>query len=582
MKYLRSKRGLAAFGALAAVVGATLFVVLPALASNAGDQVPPASSPGNVTPVDVSVGGNGNCSNLFPGVGHLPALSEYDNPNPQNGTNLPSYNGDGVTFSLSLSGNNKQQRLHISSSPAVAIAGLGINGGTDSTVYDYTGLDYAPGVAQKWVASDGNLHAPAAKYSVNGVVENPSQWYGISHLTVCYRLLAPISGVVFEDANGTGSPTGQSGIGNVAVSIVDTVTGETTTVQTAGGTGSFSVSQPVGDSYTVCAASPGSNYTQTAPTSGHSCPGGLTGYSLTLGSGGSSTSNFGFQSYSTISGKVYEDANESGSYDSGDSAQAWTVNLYQGSNTTPVATTTSNTDGNGLYTLKAPLTPQVHYTVCEIPAGSGTWAQGIPSPKSDDLCSGFNGAGALPKGYTVTGTSNIQTITGDDFANVAAETCPADKNANGVDYSVSLDCEKEGQTYVSTAGLLPNGKPYVRLWAGDQTLGNPAPLIEKITWPYTSVAQNAITVLYTDLYPFLTSNLHAMRLCQRDPTSDVTAWHPGLPLPAGVLQDPTDSSGVDPESTSCLISVSTTVSRTGDTEYVALVYSAVDGFRTSG
>ncbi len=173
----------------------------------------------------------------------------------------------------------------------------------------------------------------------------------------------------------------------------------------------------------------------------------------------------------------------------------------------------------------------------------------------------------------MTGTSSIQNITGDDFANVAAVTCPGDQNANGVDYSVSLDCTKAGQTYVQSAGVL-NGKPFVRLWAGDQTLGSPAPMIEQITWPYTSANQNQITVDYTDIYPFDTTKVHAMRFCQRDPSTDVAAWDPSKPLPANVLQ-PADAT-VDPESTSCLISTSVSV-RTHT--YVAVVYSAVDGLR---
>jgi hypothetical protein len=379
-------------------------------------------------------------------------------------------------------------------------------------------------------------------------------------MTVCYRVLAPISGVVFNDANGTGLPAGQSGLDGVAVTIVDNTTHGQTTVRTANG-GAYSSPQPVGDSYTVCSASPGSGYQQTAPTTGASCPGGLTGYSIT---GGSTTNYFGFQSNSTISGRVYVDTNQSGSFDTGDVAQSWAVNLYEGTTTTPVATTTS--DSNGLYTLKALLKPNSQYTVCEIP-DANTWAQGIPSPKSSDVCKNLAG---LPKGYTVTGTASVQTITGDDFANVAAEVCPTAQNSQGVNYSVDLNCNKAGQTYVSTAGLL-GGKPFVRLWAGDQTLGHPAPLIEHITWPYTSPAQNQITVVYTDIYPFDTTQAHAMRFCQRDPSADVTAWQPGDPLPAGVLLPPT---AADPESTSCLISITV---KGGS--YVAEVYSAVDGFR---
>ena len=81
-------------------------------------------------------------------------------------------------------------------------------------------------------------------------------------------------------------------------------------------------------------------------------------------------------------------------------------------------------------------------------------------------------------------------------------------------------------------------------------------------------------MLYTDAYPFDTTHLHAMRFCQRDPSADVTAWQPGDDLPAGVLQPP--DATADPESTSCLISTSISVT---DGNYVAVVYSAVDGLR---
>ena len=571
MNVLRSKRAAAGLGAaLVTLVGLTLFVVLPALASNPNDRVPPASvapsglPPTGLIPVDMAVGGNGSCSNLFTSaVSKLPNLREYDNVNPGTGTGLSSGNGDGVTFNTTVTGSSKSQVMQIGSTKA-AIAAVGINGGADSTAYDYTGLSSTPGVLQGWVTADGNLHAPASKYTVSGGIETPSQWYSISHLTVCYRVLAPISGAVFNDANGTGTPAGQSGIGGVAVTIIDNTTHGRTTV-TTGTDGTFNSPQPVGDSYTVCSASPGAGYQQTAPTpSSTSCPGGLTGYTVT---GGNATNYFGFQSNSTISGRVYADADESGTFNTGDAAQPWVVKLFEGANTTAVATTTA--DGNGVYTLKAPLKQNSQYTVCEIPA-SGIWAQGVPSPKSGDVCKTLAG---LPKGYTVTGTSSVQNITGDDFANVAAVTCPGDQNANGVDYSVSLDCTKAGQTYVQSAGVL-NGKPFVRLWAGDQTLGSPAPMIEQITWPYTSANQNQITVDYTDIYPFDTTKVHAMRFCQRDPSTDVAAWDPSKPLPANVLQ-PADAT-VDPESTSCLISTSISV-RTHT--YVAVVYSAVDGLR---
>ena len=306
MNVLRNKRAMAGLGMLAAIASLTLLVVLPALASSPGGPVPPPSSQG-ITPIEVGIGGNATCSNVFPKVSGLPNLKTYLNVNPTTGTS----SADGTSFGLTMSNSSGGQRLVITSSPAVAIAGAALNGGTDNAAYDYTGLDFPSGKGTGWVSGDGSLHAPA---------KNPNQTYTISHLTICYRLLATISGKVFNDANGSGLPAGQSGLDNVAVTIFDNTTGAHTTVTTANGR-AFSSPQPVGDSYTVCSASPGAGYQQTAPTPGKPCPGGLAGYTYPVPSTGLTTNYFGFQSNSTISGRVYDDADQSGSFNTGDVPQ---------------------------------------------------------------------------------------------------------------------------------------------------------------------------------------------------------------------------------------------------------------------
>ena len=58
MRFLQSKRGLAGVGALV-IVGVMGFLVLPAIASNPGDQIGPAAQPSGVYPTDVQIGGNG-------------------------------------------------------------------------------------------------------------------------------------------------------------------------------------------------------------------------------------------------------------------------------------------------------------------------------------------------------------------------------------------------------------------------------------------------------------------------------------------------------------------------------------------
>ena len=129
MNVLRSRRRVAGLGAaLIVLVGLTLFVVCRRWRSNSGDRIPPAAVPSGLVPVDVPLGGNGTCSNMFtPAVSSLPNLHEYDNVNPGTATGLPSGNGDGVTFSLTLAGSSKSQVLQISSTKA-AIAGIGDQG----------------------------------------------------------------------------------------------------------------------------------------------------------------------------------------------------------------------------------------------------------------------------------------------------------------------------------------------------------------------------------------------------------------------------------------------------------------------
>ena len=74
MRYSRKKAGLVAM--LAAVLGVTLWVVLPAFASNPGDLVAPASTTAGVLPYDVAVGGTGDCANLFTGASSLGTVKE--------------------------------------------------------------------------------------------------------------------------------------------------------------------------------------------------------------------------------------------------------------------------------------------------------------------------------------------------------------------------------------------------------------------------------------------------------------------------------------------------------------------------
>jgi hypothetical protein len=200
MKFLRNRRRLTAVGAVVVAVAATLFVVLPAVASTAGDLVSPASGDG-VMPLDVAFGGNGACSNIFTGANVLPAgVHEYDNSNPKTGT-AKSGNNDGVTFNLTLhSPSNTSQTLDVQGNGA-AILGIGIKGGSQTTAYNYQPT------AKGFVMGDTGLHAPLQNnsYTTSNGIETGNSFYSISLLNVCYAAMSYIQGTVYQDTNQNGT-----------------------------------------------------------------------------------------------------------------------------------------------------------------------------------------------------------------------------------------------------------------------------------------------------------------------------------------------------------------------------------------
>ena len=90
------RKALAAMGVAGALVGLTMFVVLPALASTPGTPVPPASSPGGVTPIDVQTGGQDNDCSLFYPAGSTLHAFYVDNPKTKSYTDPAT----GATFNI--------------------------------------------------------------------------------------------------------------------------------------------------------------------------------------------------------------------------------------------------------------------------------------------------------------------------------------------------------------------------------------------------------------------------------------------------------------------------------------------------
>jgi hypothetical protein len=140
--------------------------------------------------------------------------------------------------------------------------------------------------------------------------------FAIAAVPFNYPSAANLSGTIFEDVNGDGDMTGDSGLDGVEVylsfggSNVDTVT------TAGGGLFAFSMDQGVG-SYTVL-----TNIAGKAPTTSN-----VFAYN---GDGNPMTGNIGFYQGS-ISGKVFEDMNDNGAFDSEPGLANWTVEIHQDS-----------------------------------------------------------------------------------------------------------------------------------------------------------------------------------------------------------------------------------------------------------
>jgi hypothetical protein len=285
----------------------------------------------------------------------------------------------------------------------------------------------------------------------------------------------------------------------------------------------------------------------------------------------------------TVSGTVYQDANQNGTNDAGDSGLAgWTVNLYTGG--TLAGTTSSAATGSYSFTL--PLDTTASYRICEAPP-SGTWAQSEPAPSSADICTG---GGELPKGYTFTPSSATQNVSGKDFGNVPAVACSepmAFTPSAGTEYDVQLAACKSGQTFVFGSGTTGGGNPYVSVWAGDQSAAQEAnrqPMVEKITFPNPLNADGTFKytkLSYTDSFPFDPNSTQTMPACLLDPRVSSMS----LALASGYTTDGAKTSILPTiggtMATSCLISSSAFVDSGGKGWFVAYVYSDIDGLRSS-
>jgi hypothetical protein len=468
---MTKQRTIAALAGIGLLVGITLLVVLPALASSPGSLVKPPSSQG-ITPVDVATGGQSNDCAIF----NSSAANQFRISNPKTQTYSSTVNGAPVTFKVTLNPADAQNAPAYANgkyldfqSTGAAVVDVGIKGGTDETRYNYSGQAGAgPNLGS--VSSDGIMHAPAQ--TTDSTTGLPTQLYSVSNLTFCFDLTGSVSGTVFQDKN------------------------------------------------------------------------------------------------------------QNGTNDSGDSPLAWTVRLYKNG---AVVASTSSSSIDGSYTFNVPLDTTATYAVCEAPP-SGTWAQTKPGPKSANVCTG---AGELPKGYTFKPTSSTQAISGDDFGNVPAVPCAQPMTStldDGTTYDVQLAACKTGQTFVFNSGTTSGGNPFVSIYAGDQTMQNRQPLVERIKFPNPLNADGTFKYTklnYTDAFPFDPNATQPMPACKLDPRTD-----PASLVLANAYTADSAKTSVLPTingtmATSCLISSSAFVDPPGKAWFVAYVYSDIDGLRST-
>ena len=154
-----------------------------------------------------------------------------------------------------------------------------------------------------------------------------------------------VAGAVFIDLNGDGvRDPGEAGIGGVTVSLINPSTGAVIATTTTAGDGSYLFTDITPGSYTVRETDP-SGYVS---TTSNSVP-------ITVPPGGAANAQFGDQQVGTITGAVFNDANGSGTRDTGELGLGGvTVQLINPVTGAVVASTTTGADGTYVFSNVSP------------------------------------------------------------------------------------------------------------------------------------------------------------------------------------------------------------------------------------
>jgi len=286
-----------------------------------------------------------------------------------------------------------------------------------------------------------------------------------------------VSGTVFSDLNGNGTPdVGEGGLGGVTIQLLDS-NGTVIATATTAGNGSYVFTGVTPGSYTVREIDP----TGYISTSANNVP-------VSIATGGAANANFGDQQQGTISGTVFSDLNGDGVLNGSESGLGGvTIELLDSSGTV-VATT--STAGNGSY-LFSGVTPG-NYTVRE------TDATGYVSTSANSVPVNVAPGGAANANF---GDQQQGTISGTVFSDLNGDR--AQNAGEGGLGGVTIELVNSSGTVVATTTTAGNGSYlFSGVTAGNYTVHETDPSgyasTTANTVPVSIVAGGAATANFGD------------------------------------------------------------------------------------
>jgi uncharacterized repeat protein (TIGR01451 family) len=256
-----------------------------------------------------------------------------------------------------------------------------------------------------------------------------------------------LSGFVYNDANNDGvKQGGESGIAGVTIEVHQGATAGGTLVatQVTDGTGAYSFSGLTVGTYTIVEVGQPSGTAdgKTTPGSGGGAatlPGSLPSAISNIAVGVNTTStnnNFGEVTAGSISGRIFKDVNNNGSFDAGADTglNGIVVNLYAGAAASGPTFATTSTDLNGDYSFGG--------------LGAGTYSVGEPtqpaSTTDGKTTAGTAGGtataqGTIPSSITSIGLGAGIASTGNNFAEITSAAPPATTSISGKVYGDAND-----------------------------------------------------------------------------------------------------------------------------------------------